>query len=280
MDSWLVGAALLSAALHASWNAAVKASAEPAEAMTGQMVASAVLAIPALLWVGLPPTSAWPWIAASTLLSMGAVTSLLRGYRHGAFGVVYPLSRASSVLLVLPLAAAVAGEWPSQLGLLGVLLVSAAVMVLALAKGKGNAPSMGRPALLWTLAAAAFTAGYIVCDAQGVRQAGSALSYGCTLSIINGVLWTWLQRRAGVRLGAVAAKWPGALPLALAATLSYWLILWVWTQAPIALGSALRDTSAVFATLIALTVLKEPFEKTTLLAVALAMAGSMLIRLG
>ncbi|MEP7085144.1 MAG: EamA family transporter, partial [Betaproteobacteria bacterium] len=133
MDSWLVGAALLSAALHASWNAAVKASADPAEAMTGQMIASALLAMPALFWVGLPAPSALPWMMASTLLSMGAVTSLLRGYRHGAFGAVYPLSRASSVLLVLPLAAVVAGEWPSRRGLLGVFLVSAAVMVLALA---------------------------------------------------------------------------------------------------------------------------------------------------
>ena len=38
MDSWLVDAALLSAALHAAWNAAFKANPDPAQAMTGQMV--------------------------------------------------------------------------------------------------------------------------------------------------------------------------------------------------------------------------------------------------
>jgi hypothetical protein len=54
MDSWLVAAALLSAALHAGWNAAVKAQPHPAAVMTAQMLVGAVMAIPVLLWTGLP----------------------------------------------------------------------------------------------------------------------------------------------------------------------------------------------------------------------------------
>lgn len=65
-------------------------------------------------------------------------------------------------------------------------LVSAAVMVLA--SGRGKLHAMAGPAAGWPLAAGAFTAGYIVCDAQGVRQAGSTLAYGCALSIVNGLL--------------------------------------------------------------------------------------------
>lgn len=48
MNTWLVGAALTSALLHAAWNASVKASPRPAEAMTAQMLGSAVLALPLL----------------------------------------------------------------------------------------------------------------------------------------------------------------------------------------------------------------------------------------
>ena len=95
------------------------------------------------------------------------------------------------------------------------------------------------------------------------------------------MVWGWMQHRGGMRLGAIAARmWPKALMLALAAMVSYLLILWVWMHAPIALGSALRDTSAVFATVIALAVLKEPFDWRVVLAVGLAMTGSILIRLG
>lgn len=217
-------------------------------------------------------------MAASTLLNIGAIASLLRAYEHGGFGLVYPMARASSVLPVLPLAAAAAGEWPRPFGVAGVALVSAAVAMLAL--GRSEARAISRQALLWTLAAAAFTAGYIVCDGRGVRLSQSPLAYGCTMAIVNGLLWTALQRRAGMTLDRLAPQWPRVLPVALAAMLSYLLILWVWTLAPIALGSALRDTSAVFATLIAVVVLKEPLDRSALVAVALATAGSMLIRLG
>ena len=277
MDSTLVAAALLSAALHAAWNAGVKSSANPPLAMTAQMLASAALALPVLFWTGLPAAAAWPWMAVSTTLSMGAVASLLRAYEHASFGVVYPMARASSVLLVLPLAAAVAGEWPRPLGLAGVALVSAAVLMLA--RGDGAKRALSRPALGWTLASAAFTAGYIVCDAQGVRRGGSTLAYGCVLAIANALLWSAWQRRKGTRLAELLTHRTRTLWMALAATLSYWLILWVWTLAPIALASALRDTSAIFATLIAVTVLKERLDRRVIAAVAMATLGTLAIRL-
>jgi drug/metabolite transporter (DMT)-like permease len=278
VDSTLVVAALLSAALHAAWNAGVKSSTDPALAMTAQMLASALLALLALIWTGLPAAASWPYMAVSTTLSMGAVASLLRAYRHAGFGVVYPMARASSVLRVLPLAAVVAGEWPRPLGLAGVALVSVAVLMLA--RGEGVACALSRPALGWTLASAAFTAGYIVCDAQGVRRSGSALAYGCVLAIANATLWSAWQRRKGTRLRALRAHGPRTAWMAVAATLSYWLILWVWTRAPIAPASALRDTSAIFATLIAVTVLKERLDRRVLLAVALATLGTVAIRVG
>ena len=278
MDSTLVAAALLSAALHAAWNAGVKSSANPPRAMTAQMLASAVLAVPMLAWVGPPAPAALPWMALSCLLGMGAVASLLRAYEHGAFGAIYPMARASSVLLVLPLAAAVAGEWPRPLALLGVALVSVAVLLLA--RGESVTRALPGPALGWTLASAAFTAGYIVCDAQGVRRAGSALAYGCVLAIANALLWSAWQRWQGLRAAQLLEQRWRTSWMAVAATLSYWLILWVWTHAPIAPASALRDTSAIFATLIAVTVLKERLDHRVLLAVVLATLGTVAIRFG
>ncbi|WP_345537811.1 DMT family transporter [Variovorax defluvii] len=278
MDNLLVGAALLSAVLHAAWNAAVKASPHPAQAMLGQMLVSAVLALPLLAWAGLPPPAAWPWLAASLLLNVGAVAALLRGYVHAGLGIVYPMARASSVLLVLPLAAAVAGERPAPLGMLGIALVSTAMLILAL--GTGREGKLKGPALGWILAAGVFGAGYAVCDAQGVRQSQSPLAYGAALTIVNAATWAWLQQRAGVSMAGVAAQWRRALPAGVAAMLSYLLILWAFQHGPIALGAALRDTSAVFAALIAVTILKEPLDRRVPLAVLLATVGSMLIRLG
>jgi drug/metabolite transporter (DMT)-like permease len=99
------------------------------------------------------------------------------------------------------------------------------------------------------------------------------------LAICNALLWSAWQHRRNSRLTDLRPLWPRAALLAALATLSYWLILWVWTRGPIALASALRDTSAIFATLIAVFVLKEPLQRRVLFAVALATAGTVAIRL-
>ena len=106
MDGLLVAAALLSALLHASWNAAVKASGDAPQAMAAQMYAAGLIALGALVWVGLPAWAALPWMAVSVSFSLGSVALLLRAYRHIAFGIAYPITRGASVMLVVPLAGA------------------------------------------------------------------------------------------------------------------------------------------------------------------------------
>ena len=304
MDNLLVAAALASAVLHAAWNAAVKASADPAQAMTAQMVGSALCALPLLALTGLPAAAALPWMLGSMLLNIGTAACMLRGYQHAGFGIIYPMVRASSVLLVLPLAAAVVHEWPGGLGIAGVAMVSSSVALLALggrtaavgeAAGRGTsgangvngvngAPSGGAAmsgvALGWTLAAGVFAAGYIVCDAQGVRRAGSPLAYGLGQSVLNALAWSVFQRRRVTPWGALRAQGLSVVPMVLAAMASYLLIMAVFQRAPIALAAALRDTSAIFAALIAVVVLKERLDRRVLLSVALATVGAVLIRLG
>ena len=276
MDSLYVAAALFSAALHACWNAAVKTSAQPGHAMTAQMLVSALFSLPLMAWAGWPAAAAWPWMGLSTLFGIASVAATLRAYAAGSFGMVYPMARSASVLLVLPLAAAMAAEWPRPLSLAGVALVSLAVLLLA----RGPRGSLSRAGLGWTLLAAALTAGYVVCDGLGVRRAGSPLAYGSTMAVINALTWTTWQRQRGLRLHELRPQLPRAALLAVAAMASYLLILWVWAHVPIAPASALRDTSAIFATLIAVTVLKERVDARVLGAVALATAGAVAIRLG
>jgi hypothetical protein len=62
--------------LHALWNAAITASANPCQAMTAQMIAAAVLALLGLMWAVPPPLAAWPRRAALT-----RPNSQLRGLR-------------------------------------------------------------------------------------------------------------------------------------------------------------------------------------------------------
>lgn len=278
MDATDVVAALSSALLHAGWNAAVKASPNPARAMTTQMALGALCVLPALSWTGLPKVEAWPWLAASTLFNMITVTALLRAYERGGFGIVYPLVRAIAILLVVPLAALVAGSWPGALALVGIAAIAAALGMLARDAGRGH--GLGWSAIGWSLFAGAGSAASILCDAQGVRTAGSPLAYGFTVSITNAAAMCWRQRRQGPPWLATRGQLRHALPIAAASMASYLLILWVWTHAPIAAAAALRDTSAIFAIMIAVIWLREPVTGTRIVAVLLAAAAIPLLRLG
>ncbi len=277
MESIHVAAALLSAVLHAGWNAAVKASPRPAEAMAAQMLMSAVLSLPFLLWTGLPEPAAWKWVAASTLTNTVAVTALLKAYELAGFGIVYPVVRAMSVVLVVPMAALLAGDHLGLAGLAGVGLIVLSLAILAW--GTGHDRALPRRALRWIAVAGVATAVYVICDAQGARAAGSPWAYGLVVSITNAAAMWWRLRNLGTPLHLIRANWAVATPTAVASIASYLLILWVWSLAPIAPSSALRDTSSVFAILIAIVWLREPFTLSRILAVLLAAAAVPLLRL-
>lgn len=278
MDITDVGAALLSALLHAGWNAAVKANRDPARVMTAQMLLGAILVLPALLWSGLPAPAAWFWVVASTLMNVLTIAALLRAYELGGFGLVYPVMRAVAVLLVVPMAAVLTGEKFGPAALAGIFVIALSLGVLALDAMRDRAVTL--TALGWTLAAGLGTAAYIMCDAQGVRASGNPWAYGFVVSSTNAAAMCWRQRRQGPPWRQLDGQWLATLPIAMASMASYLLILWVWSHAPIAPAAALRDTSSIFAILIAVVWLKEPFTRRRIVAVLLAAAAVPLLRLG
>ncbi|TWT12856.1 hypothetical protein [Reyranella sp. CPCC 100927] len=276
MDYVHVAAALASAVLHAGWNAAVKAGSQPRELMTAQMVMSAVIVLPGLLWTGLPASASWIWIAGSTALNLVTVTALLRAYELAGFGTVYPVVRALSVMLVVPLAAGLSGETLSVAGLIGVGLVSTSLLALAI--GNTGHSAVPRAALGWIAIAGVTTAAYVMCDAQGVRRAGSPWAYGFAVSITNAAAMAWRQNVVAWPWRVITSHAVTATPIAIAAVASYLLILWVWSVAAIAPAAALRDMSAIFAIVIAVVWLKEPLTRLRLFALLLAASAIPLLR--
>jgi drug/metabolite transporter (DMT)-like permease len=275
MTDTLFAAALASAFLHAAWNAGLKASADTHAMMSGQLVVAAVFAVIGLFFTGVPSRAAIGPMLASSCMSLGVMVALLQAYRRADFGVVYPVNRALSVVLVLAASLAFFGESVRPLAVLGVVIIGASVLLLALGEG-----AMPARAFAWTCAAGVFTAGAALSDGHGARASASPAAYGFTLTLMNLMTWNVLLRVQGrtVRLGG-AGFWPRAFAVGVASTLSYLLILWVWARVPIAIGAALRDTSAIFAALIAIFVLKEKLRAKTIVAVLMATVGAVCIRL-
>lgn len=277
MDTIYILAALCSAVLHATWNAAVKSTGQHSAIMTGQMLVAALVGLPVLFFVEPPGLASLGWIAASALFNVLGLRAILRAYDHGEFGLVYPMSRAIMIMLVVPLSTLLAHERLSTGAMLGIVLIIAALTVLALSARHGQ--DFSRHVLVWTGVGGVLSACTVLIDAHGIRQSGSPLAYGCIVAVVNAANMTWQQRRrpglfATMREHASVTLWSGVLSMA-----SYLLIVWVFSKAPIAGAAALRDTSSVFAVLIAMVFLKEAINRTKLLAVALAVAAIPLMRL-
>jgi phosphonate utilization associated putative membrane protein len=261
-------AVLLGALLHASWNALVKSSPDKSLDTALIHILGGAVAVPLVLLAGLPPPASIPYLAASIIIHIGYYIALAGAYRHGDLGLTYPIMRGLAPLLVAIASGIIIGEHLSTIGWLGVVGISAGVLLVGLSRTM-FANNAHRAALGFALSNAAIIAIYTVVDGLGVRAAvqhgGSPLQYVSTLFLIDGLPYFFIvmsQRKAQQRVEAwtyMRGRWPLALLGTLASLGSYGIALWAMTQAPVAIVAALREVSVLFAALLGALLLKEAF---------------------
>ncbi|TMH04046.1 MAG: hypothetical protein E6H67_11640 [Betaproteobacteria bacterium] len=267
--------------LHAGWNALIKSSVGGDALLdTASVVAgSSICGFFVVGFVAFPEASAWPFIAASSVVHFGYYVTLAQAYRTGDLSFAYPLMRGSAPLLVTILGSALLRELPSAQMTLGIVLISLGIVSIALVQGgrRKHPPS----AIYWAFANATIIATYTLIDGAGARASGNAASYVTWLIFLEGipfVVWVVWRRghpavaylRAGWRTGIIG----GACSLA-----AYGIVLWAMTRAPIAAVAALRETSVLFATLMGSLWLKEGFGWRRLAGAASVVAGIAALKL-
>jgi drug/metabolite transporter (DMT)-like permease len=167
----VVGAVLVGALLHASWNALVKSSSDKALDTAVIHVVGSLIALPFALLVGWPIAAAWPFILTSVVIHIAYYVALTGAYKHGDLGLTYPLMRGTAPLLVALSAALTVGETLSTLSWAGVIGVSCGVLALGLSRHALDSPR----AVSFALANAVVIAIYTVVDALGARASGNPL---------------------------------------------------------------------------------------------------------
>jgi phosphonate utilization associated putative membrane protein len=284
----VVLAVLLGAALHASWNVLVKSAGDKTVDTALLHFLGAVVALPLLLWVGLPSAEAAPFIAISLLIHIGYYIALAGAYEHGELGMTYPIMRGLAPLLVAMGSGVFIGESPTTAAWLGTLAITAGVALVGLAH-PGQALHH-RKALAFATANAFIIASYTFVDGLGVRTevaaGGSAWRYVLILFVLDGLpypLLVWLRRTPQQRLEIVAyasRRWPKAALGGAASIGSYAIALWAMTQAPVASVAALRETSVLFAALLGTWLLKERFGLQRAVGTLVIVTGVISLRLG
>jgi drug/metabolite transporter (DMT)-like permease len=253
--------ALGAAALHAFWNV-VLARERDVEAATALAVVSvlALLVIPAALTWRVE-AAAIPYLVASGALELVYFALLAAAYRRYELSLVYPVARGLAPVLALVFVVAAGGARPAALGMVGVLVVSAGVLLVRGPRGDLRGLAVGATI-------AAVIAGYTVVDGYGIHHAAAA-PYLLLIMVGPAIFYPLAIGRRRLR---AAAGWT---PLAVGAGLSvaYLLVLLALRLASAPAVSAVRETSVVIATALAAVFLHERVSRGRL-------AGSILVATG
>ncbi len=265
----VLGAALM----HATWNAIVKVVADRLVSLTLVNFTHSLIALAFLPFVGLPAPESWPYLIASLVIHQAYYAGLVMQYRFGDLGQVYPLARGASPLIVAAVAWAWAGEALAPGALLAILLITGGTLSLAMIGwGQGS----HRQAVTWAMFTALCIAGYSLADGFGGRASGQPLAYIVWLFLLDGLPMVFLLpwRRSRAQLSASLGRhWRQGLIGGVLSTTAYGIVIWVMSQAPLAMVTALRETSVIAAALIGAYILKEPFGARRILAACAVALG-------
>lgn len=273
-----VGALIvLAGVVHAAWNAIASRINDRLLAFGLIGVSQTVVAAVALALVGPPRGAAVPFAIASMVVHVAYTYALLHSFRLGGFGRAYPLARGTSPLLVAVGGWFLASEQLDWRQIAGTCMIAAGLLAIALASGRPRASD--RAALAMAVLTGVTIAAYTVIDGLGVRRAADPTGYVALLFVGEGppaaAIAAWSLRRTPrvVRGGDVRR----GLTAGVLSMLAYGIVVWAQTRAPLALVSALRETSVISAALISALLLREPLASRRIAPAVAVAVGVILV---
>jgi drug/metabolite transporter (DMT)-like permease len=284
LTSGVLAAVLGAAGLHALWNSLVKSASDKVLSSAVVAIWCGGVALFAALVLPRPAGAAMPFIVASAIIHIVYFILVGQLYRSADLSVAYPIMRGLAPLIAAVIALAALGEAPAPIAGLGVVALVSGVLGMGasgLAHGRIN-----RPTILVALANSAVIAVYSVIDGQGARLSGSgaafAFAYNSWADALTALAYLpiILCVRGRPAVAAFARGWRLGLVGGVAAFLGYAIVIWAMTRAPIAAVAALRETSVVFAAIIGVVALGEPFHAQRAIAALVILLGVILLRVG
>ena len=254
---------LTAALLHAGWNLVVKRAGGGNHfvLLTGILVS--VVWAPVALWAGAMAVGRlglleWAVLAASALVHVLYFRTLLHGYSVSDLTVVYPVARGSGPLLTALGAVALLGERLTLLSAAGAAAVVCGVFLVA------GGPALWRQAhdpaqrlrvrrgIAWGAATGGFIAGYSLIDGYAVKV---LLLSPILVDYVGNVLRVpvmapFALRDPGAFAAAARRQWKPALVVAVFGPMSYLLVLYAVSMAPLSHVAPAREVSMLFAALL------------------------------
>jgi drug/metabolite transporter (DMT)-like permease len=270
---------LLSAIVHAIVNLLTKRAEDKYAARLLVGVCSALIVAPALFFVPLPQGSAiWLLIATAFVHALYELL-LVKSYETAAFSAVYPVARGTGPLFTTLGVIFVLHQHPPLLQLLGVAFVCGGVIAI----GISHRASAGAAAGLTYALGTGLTIGvYTLIDASGVRAVANPFSYVLWFFVAHGVCVCATAPGIRGRRVVVEARrqWKLGLLLGALSIVTYGSAMLAYRFGATARLAALRETSVLFGTALAMHFLGETMTLRRWIAAGAIAAGAVLLQAG
>ena len=278
--------ALFAAVMHAVFGALQKGRHDPWLTRGAIDFCYGLMAMPFALFV-VP----WPeprmWLIFAGMFVIHVVYKITQGmaYTHGSYTVVYPVVRGLGPVFTVLGAGLVFGEHFKMLQWGGLLVLSLAILALALLNLRREKVDRGalKLALAWAVAAGFMVATYTTYDAYGIRATPDPFTFLAWFFFIDGLVfpfvacvkWNRMQNPPELRPLMVRGFIGGIV-----AYLSFGSILLATRLDKVGEAAVLRETSPVFAALIGWLFLKETVGPERAILMGLIAAGAVLVEFG
>ena len=241
-------------------------------------VFSAVTVAPFLLFVPLPHG-----LAIWLLLSTAAVHAvyelfLVKSYESAAFSAVFPVARGTGPLFTAIGAILILRQHPPPVQLAGIALVCGGVIAIGISHRatKGAAEGLG-----YALITGLTIGGYTLIDASGVHATPDPFTYVLWFFVAHGLCV--LMTAPGIRGRAVVIEarrqWRLGIVLGLLSITTYGAAMLAYRFGATARLAALRETSVLFGTALAMHFLGERMTGRRWIAAGVIVVGAIMLQM-
>lgn len=281
----IIALVLLSAFLHAGWNALLRVEPDKDRGLVGAICVASLFAgvIAAARWIGgetmFVTTEALGWTIAAGVAEAVYFGTLARALDLGRLGAVYTVSRGGAVLVVWPLSIVLFGEVATLTSTSGSVLVLLGLGLSSLGSARGG-NERHREGILWAAACAVSIAGYHLAYKAALLSGGNpsatfAISLGLSAVIsvvrIGGggrrTLLTVMRTRAFrvLLMGVVCGG-------------SFLILMEALARGGSGYVLTLRNTSVLFAAVLAFAIGERP-KRSEMIGAVFVAAGAVLMSL-
>ena len=285
---------LTAALVHATWNYFLKKANATRPFWWLVYIITAVITVPTLFIYDLQALSnitpiGWLVIALSAPIHVIYGQVLQIGYKKSDYSIVYPTARGTGPLITVLCAVLILGDRPSFWGWIGIVLILASIVLLAMPhkQDKQTQDLRIRAGIFWGFLTGCFIAGYSFCDAWAVQQETglTPLSFYFPSIAVRAIVFApFIMMHANWKAESKEILTTPRLQKALAVVtvgspLAYILVLYAMTIAPLAYVAPSREVGMMIGVVLGGLLLRERLSVTRLAGVIGMTLGVILVGL-